>query len=139
MALFSRRHDVPRRDPSTETKIARVATGSAAPRRAELGRACPILIPRGGPRPWGSYQGSAPGLVSPGWDLRPGRTMYRWIPLVTTGDRSPPMACGPNVDQARPARGRQRSVSRTLPGKVDPRLLPPTSEPARQPLSGPRP
>src|SRR5215218_6403603 len=37
-----------------ETKIARVPTGSAAP-RAELGRACcPILIPRGGPRPWGS-------------------------------------------------------------------------------------
>ena len=31
-----------------ETKIARVATGSAAPRRAELGRAHPILIPRGG-------------------------------------------------------------------------------------------
>src|SRR5215211_2067285 len=43
-----------------ETKIARVPTGSAAP-RAELGRACcPILIPRGGPRPWGSYQGLAP-------------------------------------------------------------------------------
>jgi hypothetical protein len=53
MALFSRRHDVPRRDPSTETKIARVPTGSPAP-RAELGRACcPILIARGGPRPWG--------------------------------------------------------------------------------------
>ncbi|MDF2744563.1 MAG: hypothetical protein K0S88_5941, partial [Actinomycetia bacterium] len=32
-------------------------TGSAAP-RAELGRARPILIPRGGPRPWGSYQQS---------------------------------------------------------------------------------
>src|SRR5215217_5832805 len=42
--------------PHPETKIARVPTGSAAP-RAELGRACcPILIPRGGPRPWGSYQ-----------------------------------------------------------------------------------
>jgi hypothetical protein len=27
-----------------------------------LGRARPILIPRGGPRPWRSYQGSAPGL-----------------------------------------------------------------------------
>jgi hypothetical protein len=43
--------------PHPETKIARVATGSAAP-RAELGRARPILIPRGGPRPWGSYQQS---------------------------------------------------------------------------------
>src|SRR5918994_3770637 len=44
----------PAGDTSTETKIARVPTGSAAP-RAELGRACcPILIPRGGPRPWGS-------------------------------------------------------------------------------------
>src|SRR5215211_7545731 len=32
-----------------------LSTGSAAPRRAELGRADPILIPRGGPRPWGSY------------------------------------------------------------------------------------
>src|SRR5512132_1633549 len=42
--------------PHPETKIARVATGSAAPTRAELGRAHPILIPRGGPRPWGSYQ-----------------------------------------------------------------------------------
>jgi hypothetical protein len=48
-----------RRDTSTETKITRVATGSAAPRRAELGRADPILIPRGGPRPWGSYQQNA--------------------------------------------------------------------------------
>src|SRR5512132_1374466 len=53
---FSRPHGVPAGDTSTETKIARVATGSAAPRLAELGRACPILIPRGGPRPWGSYQ-----------------------------------------------------------------------------------
>jgi hypothetical protein len=45
--------------PHPETKITRVATGSAAPRRAELGRADPILIPRGGPRPWGSYQQNA--------------------------------------------------------------------------------
>jgi hypothetical protein len=42
--------------PHPETKIAHVATGSVAPRRAELGRAHPILIPRGGPRPCGSYQ-----------------------------------------------------------------------------------
>jgi hypothetical protein len=41
--------------PHPEGKIARVSTGSAA-LRAEFGRACPILIPRGGPRPWGSYQ-----------------------------------------------------------------------------------
>src|SRR5215216_7257099 len=34
--------------PHPERKIARVPTGSAAP-RAELGRADPILIPRGGP------------------------------------------------------------------------------------------
>ena len=31
-----------------------LSTGSLAPRKAELGRARPILIPRGGPRPWGS-------------------------------------------------------------------------------------
>jgi hypothetical protein len=55
----SRRHGVPAGDTSTETKIARVATGSAAPRRAELGRADPILIPRGGPRPWEAYQQNA--------------------------------------------------------------------------------
>src|SRR6266511_5319296 len=33
-----------------------LSTGSLAPRKAELGRAPPILIPRGGHRPWGSYQ-----------------------------------------------------------------------------------
>jgi hypothetical protein len=33
-----------------------LSTGSLAPRKAELGRAHPILIPRGGPRPCGSYQ-----------------------------------------------------------------------------------
>jgi hypothetical protein len=45
--------------PHPETKIARVPTGSAAP-RAELGRACcPILIARGGPGHGGliSYRG----------------------------------------------------------------------------------
>jgi hypothetical protein len=50
-----------------------------------------------GPHP---YQGSAPGLVSPGWHLRPGRTMYRWRPLETVRNRSTPMACGSDVDQA---------------------------------------
>src|SRR4029453_11115397 len=33
-----------------------LSTGSLAPRKAELGRPRPILIPRGGPRPWRSYQ-----------------------------------------------------------------------------------
>jgi hypothetical protein len=43
--------------PHPERKIARVATALAYESR--LGRACPILIPRGGPRPWGSYQQNA--------------------------------------------------------------------------------
>jgi hypothetical protein len=47
--------------------------------RAPPGR--PILIPRGGPRPWGSYQGSAPRPVSPGTHPPPAQTMYRWRPL----------------------------------------------------------
>ena len=76
------------------------------------------------------YQGSAPELVSPGWDLRPGRTMYGWRPLETTRNRSAPMACGPTVDQARPARGGSGAPRRgPLAGKGDPRRLPPTSEP----------
>jgi hypothetical protein len=49
-----------------------------------------------GPHP---YQGSAPGPVSPGSHLAPGRTTYRWRPLETVVNRSAPMACGPNVDQ----------------------------------------
>jgi hypothetical protein len=84
------------------------------------------------------YQGSAPGLVSPGWDLRPGR-MYRWRPLETARNRSAPMACGPNVDQATPARqGQRRSAWRTLAGKADPCRLPPISEPrlGRSPCEG---
>jgi hypothetical protein len=36
-----------------------LSTGSVAPRKAELGRADPILIPRGGPKPWRSYQQNA--------------------------------------------------------------------------------
>jgi hypothetical protein len=44
------------------------------------------------------YQRSAHRLVSPGWHLRPGRTMYRWRPLETATNRWAPMACGPNVD-----------------------------------------
>jgi hypothetical protein len=56
--------------------------------RAELGRAGPILIPRGGPRPWESYQGSAPGLVSPG--KRPA-TWATDAPLETAGDHWEPL------------------------------------------------
>jgi Protein of unknown function (DUF4242) len=48
-------------------------------------------------------------------------------PLETVVNRSAPMACRPNVDQARRSRGQRRSASRTLPGKADPRRLPPTS------------
>src|SRR5215218_1692489 len=55
-----------------------------------------------GPHP---YQGSAPGPVSAGSRLQPARTTYRWRPLETAANRSAPMACGPNVDQARPAYG----------------------------------
>src|SRR4029453_4514072 len=41
------------------------STGSVAPRKAELGRAGPILIPRGGPRPWRSYQQSGAHRYAP--------------------------------------------------------------------------
>jgi hypothetical protein len=51
------------------------------------------------------YQGSAHRLVFPGWHLRPGRTMNCWRPLETVTNRSAPMACGPDMDQAHPARG----------------------------------
>ena len=49
-----------------------------------------------GPHP---YQGSARRPVPPGRDLLPGRPTHRLRPLETTGNRSAPMACGPNVDQ----------------------------------------
>jgi hypothetical protein len=75
------------------------------------------------------YQGSAPGLVSPGWDLRPGRTMYGWRPLETARNRSAPMACGPNVDQARSLAGAAALRIADLGWQGDPRRLPPTSDP----------
>jgi hypothetical protein len=51
-------------------------------------------------------------------------------PLVTAANRSAPMGCGPNVDQTRPHAGAAALRAwRTLPGKADPRRLPPTSEP----------
>jgi hypothetical protein len=46
------------------------------------------------------YQRSAHGPVSAGSRLPPARTTYRWRPLETVANRSGPMACGPNVDQA---------------------------------------
>jgi hypothetical protein len=46
-----------------------------------------------------------PGPVSAGPHLRPARTTYRWRPLETVANRSAPMGCGPNVDQARPHAG----------------------------------
>jgi hypothetical protein len=73
------------------------------------------------------YQGSAPGLVSPGSFLRPGRMMHRWRPLRTARLRW-------DVDQTwtrhAPLVGQRRSASRTLAGKVDPRRLPRQASPA---------
>jgi len=42
-----------------------------------------------------------PGLFPQERDLLPGRPTHRLRPLGTTGNRSAPMACGPNVDQPR--------------------------------------
>ena len=79
-----------------------------------------------GPHP---YQGSAPGPVSAGSRLPPARTTYRWRPLETVANRSAPMACGPNVDQARPLAGAAALRVADLGWQGDPRRLPPTSEP----------
>ena len=46
------------------------------------------------------YQGSPPGLVFSESHLPPARTTYRWRLLDTVANRSTPMGCGPNVDQA---------------------------------------
>jgi hypothetical protein len=51
------------------------------------------------------------------------------LPPETAANCSAPIACGPNVDQARRSRGQRRAASRTLPSKADPRRLPPASEP----------
>ena len=81
--------------------------------------------------PPSSLSGFCPGPISRGWHVRPARTTYRWRPLETVTNRSAPMACGPNVDQARPARGGSGAPRRgPCRGKGDPRRLPPTSEPA---------
>jgi hypothetical protein len=47
-----------------------------------------------------SLSGFCPRLVSPGLHRWPGRTTCRWGPLETVVNRSDPMGCGPNVDQA---------------------------------------
>ena len=57
--------------------------------------------------------------------------LWNDVPPVTVADRSVPSGCGPTMDQGRSrSRGQRRSAWRTLAGKVDPRRLPPTSEPA---------
>src|SRR4029453_9541870 len=54
----------------------------------------------------------------------------RLRPLETVANRSDPMVCGPNVDQAGPlAEAAAPSRSGPRAGKVAPRRLPPTSEP----------
>ena len=69
-------------------------------------------------------------------DLRPGLFPQDRIsdlrddaPQETATNRSVPMACGPNVDQARPARGGSGAPHRGPWLARRPRRLPPTSEP----------
>ena len=58
------------------------------------------------------------------------------VPLETATNRSAPMACGPNVDQACPARGQRRSALADLPDKGDSRRLPRQASPAGNRLAG---
>jgi hypothetical protein len=51
------------------------------------------------------------------------------VPLETARNRSAPMACGPNVDRARPLAGAAALRVADLAWQGDPRRLPPTSEP----------
>jgi hypothetical protein len=81
-----------------------------------------------GPHP---YQGSAPGLVSPGWHLRPGRTMYRWRPLETARNPRLRWHVDPTWTRHARSRGQRRSASRTLPGKETPAGCPRQASPAR--------
>jgi hypothetical protein len=74
-----------------ERRIARVINGLSCTKESRAWPGHPILIPRGGPRPWGSYQGSAPGLIS----LDRMDDLRNDVPLEIVGDRSVPMACGP--------------------------------------------
>jgi hypothetical protein len=53
------------------------------------------------------------------------RLMAHTPPLETVANRSAPMGCGPNVDQARPARRRQRRTAlRPCRRKADPACCP---------------
>jgi hypothetical protein len=89
-------------------------------------------------------QGYVVGLQDLTWDLilisslqpacSPGspRDLQMNVPLVTASYRSVAIGCDPNMDQGPSrSRGQRRSAWRTLAGKVDPRRLPPTSEPRR--------
>jgi hypothetical protein len=53
------------------------------------------------------------GLFSQEETLLPGRPTHRLRPLETTGNRSAPMACGPNVDQG----WRGGRLARSCPGR----------------------
>src|SRR5215218_7570948 len=78
-----------------------VPTGSAAPRRAELGRAARFSSLVAAPGHGGLIR-VLPGSLFP--QDRIG-DLHQEAPLETIANHSVPMACGPNVDQARPARG----------------------------------
>jgi hypothetical protein len=68
------------------------------------------------------------------WPCFPRIVSATWpndAPLETAANRSAPMGCGPNVDQARPARGAAAHRVADLGWKVDPRRLPRQASPAR--------
>jgi hypothetical protein len=54
----------------------------------------------------------------------------RWRPLETVANRSAPMACGPNVDQARPPAGAVALRVADLAGKETPVGCPRQASPA---------
>jgi hypothetical protein len=103
-------------------------TIGAACRSMPLATATLVRGPDGGPgRTCTSdfilIRGFPPGLVSPGWHRRPARTTDRRRPLGsdavwTNGGPAPPARGGSGAPRRGPCRG-----------KVDPRRLPPTSEP----------
>jgi hypothetical protein len=138
----------PKPSPSVSSTSPRGPGGGRAGRGAWPGppaaRRCPSRSVRpAGPCPWrprrwsegrtvglgglapptSSLSEFPPGLVSPGWHRRPARTTDRWRPLGSD-------AVWTNGGPARPARGGSGAPRRgPCRGKVDPRRLPPTSEP----------
>jgi hypothetical protein len=85
-----------------ERRIARASTGSAAPTRAELGRACPDSHPSWRPPAMRVLSGFCIRVLHADsfpqdftCDLR------QDSPLETAANRSVPLACGPGVDQGR--------------------------------------